>query len=69
MFLLFGLLVTGIQNPALRSSQPVPSALNLYSKDKWCLQKLHFIAYLLMLCLFGITELPCRLPVLDWTLH
>jgi hypothetical protein len=42
MFLLFGLFVTGIQNPALRSSQPIPSALNLYSKDKWCLQKCHF---------------------------
>jgi len=34
MFLLFALFVTGIQNPALRSSLPVPSALNLYSTDK-----------------------------------
>ena len=59
MFLLFGLFVTGIQNPALRSSQPVPYALNMHSKDKWCLQKRHFIAYLLILCLFGITKLLC----------
>ena len=69
MFLLFGLFVTGIQNPALRSLHPVPSALNLCSKDKWCLQNRHFIACILMLCLFSIMKLPYWLPTLDRTFH
>jgi hypothetical protein len=56
MFLLFGLFVTGIQNPIIRSSQPVPSTINLHGQEKLCLQKCHFTAHTLMLMPFQRQE-------------